>query len=213
MNYEELKKKYPVTIQVLQMGVDLKNGRYPKIAFTGHRPDKLGGYGTDKNTAVQSILYDRLYDVCSYLITNNGATDFMEGMAQGIDQLAGRVIMGIISEQAFEDEFKRITRLHAAIPYPGQESIWPKKARETYQDELDRIEDYKDYGSSIHYVHDKKPSTKYEAVKWLDERNHYMVDWCDLLIAVWNGSKGGTGNCIQTAKAANKPILLLKISI
>jgi uncharacterized phage-like protein YoqJ len=33
-------------------------------------------------------------------------------------------------------------------------------------------------------------------------RNEWMVDHCDLLVALWDGSPGGTGNCIRYAKRA-----------
>ena len=33
----------------------------------------------------------------------------------------------------------------------------------------------------------------------MQKRNEEMVDRCDLLIGVWDGSKGGTYNCINYA--------------
>ena len=42
-------------------------------------------------------------------------------------------------------------------------------------------------------------------------RNRYMVDWLGdstgLLIAVWDGSPGGTANCVNYAKLKCRPIL------
>ena len=41
-------------------------------------------------------------------------------------------------------------------------------------------------------------------------RNQYMVDNCDLLIAIYdNKSQGGTKNCIEYAKSINKPIIYI----
>jgi uncharacterized phage-like protein YoqJ len=37
-------------------------------------------------------------------------------------------------------------------------------------------------------------------------RNEWMVDRCDLLIAVWNGTPGGTANCVAYAKKEGCPI-------
>jgi len=37
-------------------------------------------------------------------------------------------------------------------------------------------------------------------------RNQYMVDRCDVLIAVWDGTPGGTGNCVGYAKKQGKEI-------
>lgn len=37
-------------------------------------------------------------------------------------------------------------------------------------------------------------------------RNEAMVDHCDLLCAVFNGSPGGTSNCVRYAQQVNKPV-------
>ncbi len=43
---------------------------------------------------------------------------------------------------------------------------------------------------------------------WLmQKRNEYMVDLADKVIAVWDGSKGGTGNCVRYAKKCGKEII------
>jgi uncharacterized phage-like protein YoqJ len=43
-------------------------------------------------------------------------------------------------------------------------------------------------------------------------RNEWMVDRCDKLIAVWDGSKGGTGNCVDYAKSVNKDIFRIDLN-
>jgi uncharacterized phage-like protein YoqJ len=40
-------------------------------------------------------------------------------------------------------------------------------------------------------------------------RNEWMVDHCDTVLALWDGSAGGTGNCIQYANKVGKPIVNL----
>ena len=37
-------------------------------------------------------------------------------------------------------------------------------------------------------------------------RNKYMVDISDRGIAVWDGSKGGTANCVRYAQKIGKPL-------
>lgn len=34
----------------------------------------------------------------------------------------------------------------------------------------------------------------------MQKRNEYMVDQADYVYAVWNGTSGGTGNCVKYAK-------------
>jgi uncharacterized phage-like protein YoqJ len=42
-------------------------------------------------------------------------------------------------------------------------------------------------------------------------RNEWMVDNAHIVLALWDGSSGGTGNCIKYAnrKSVNKPIINL----
>ena len=40
----------------------------------------------------------------------------------------------------------------------------------------------------------------------MNVRNHYMVDHSDRVLAVWDGSSGGTKNCIDYAKEKMVPV-------
>lgn len=45
---------------------------------------------------------------------------------------------------------------------------------------------------------------------WLmQKRNEFMVDRVDTVLAVWDGSDGGTGNCVKYAKKIGKHMLRL----
>ena len=35
----------------------------------------------------------------------------------------------------------------------------------------------------------------------MQERNEWMVNNCDVLIAVWDGTSGGTANCVKYAES------------
>ena len=35
-----------------------------------------------------------------------------------------------------------------------------------------------------------------------------MVDRSDFVLAFWNGTKGGTGNCVEYAKKQGKPVVV-----
>lgn len=43
----------------------------------------------------------------------------------------------------------------------------------------------------------------------MQKRNEYMTDNSDIVIAVWDGSKGGTANCVRYAKKLNKEIIVI----
>lgn len=149
------------------------------IAFTGHRPDKLGGYKLPNPT----YLY-----VCQQidLILRELKPDkIFSGMALGVDQWAANIA------------YRLGIPFIAAVPFLGQEKAWPQKSQQTYNALLKLAE-------SVVFVSDGG----YSAAK-MQIRNQYMVDNCDKLIAIWDGSQGGTGNCVEYAKSKNREIILI----
>ncbi len=76
----------------------------------------------------------------------------------------------------------------AAIPFKEQADQWPREARRRYAALLLRCH-------RIIYV----SGPGYSDLK-MDIRNRWMVDHSDLLIACWNGSPGGTLNCMNYAR-------------
>src|SRR3546814_16271306 len=43
----------------------------------------------------------------------------------------------------------------------------------------------------------------------LQKRNEWMVDHADELVALWDGSRSGTGNCVAYANTSGKPVVNL----
>ena len=41
-------------------------------------------------------------------------------------------------------------------------------------------------------------------------RNIWMVERSDIVIAVWDGTEGGTANCVKSAEKAKKQIIRIK---
>ncbi len=146
------------------------------VAVTGHRPDKLGGYNFYKPLRVW--LRDQLLAKLQQLQPSSA----ISGMALGIDQ-----------DFAYVCVWAGVPFL-AAIPFVGQESIWPEESRLLYNELLSRA-----YEKVI------VSSGGYSARK-MQIRNEWMVNHCDVLIAVWDGSEGGTGNCVRYAENARRPI-------
>ena len=71
------------------------------------------------------------------------------------------------------------------------------KSRE-YWNKIKDNSDIVNYTTKKRYIDDKS---------CLEKRNRYMVDLCDEIFAVCDGSKSGTLNCINYAIRKNKPIL------
>lgn len=86
----------------------------------------------------------------------------------------------------------------AAIPCPGQESRWPESGQQRYRALLG------------HASEQIVIATEYSPKAMMD-RNRWMVDQLvgpqDYLLALWNGTSGGTKNCHDYAQKKQIHIL------
>ena len=177
-----------------------------KIAVTGHRPDKLYGYN----------LNDERYEVLIYKITkaieeaSGEEKDILgiSGMALGVDTL---FIWSLVDYEAAHRDRKVI--IEGAIPFKNQSNKWSMWDKKLYEKLLNEIVDVRTYVDTIEgYNWDKKTQVgEYSSIK-LEARNRYMIDKCDILIAVYDGySKGGSYNAISYAKKIGKKIIYIDI--
>ena len=150
-----------------------------KIAVTGHRPQKLFGYD------LSAIEYKNMLEFMMKFIRENNATNCISGMALGVD-----TVFAIASIKCAVD-------LECAIPCKNHSSRWNSKSVEMYNKILSKA-------NKITMVSEE------EYKPWLmQRRNEYMVDNCDLLLAIWDGSSGGTGNCVKYANTKNKNVVIV----
>lgn len=144
------------------------------------------GHRPNKLGGYNSYAADKLYEVAfEYLKTQTEVDSIISGMALGWDTawaLAG-LNLGI--------------PLIAAVPFVGQERRWPSGNRMQYNGILFK---------AVQVVIVCEGG--YTAEK-MQERNEWMVDNSDILVALWDGSAGGTGNCVRYARKFNKPIVNL----
>ena len=152
------------------------------LAATGHRPDKLGGYGDWVFTRLVHLAETYLKsrpEILKHDIT------VISGMALGWDTAWATAALNLKLP------------LIAAVPFFGQESQWPEQSQARYLNILDKAE-------HVEIVCEGG----YDPSK-MQIRNEWMVDQCNELVALWDGSKGGTYNCIKYAKKVKKPIINL----
>lgn len=142
------------------------------LAATGHRPDKLGGYSDE--------VLARLQRLAAAWIVDYHPTQVISGMALGWDTA--------VALAAIEHGYPLV----AAVPFVGQESIWPKAAQERYRKILAHAE--------VRII-----SPGGFSVGKMQYRNEWMVNRCDRLVALWDGSSGGTANCVFYADRKKKP--------
>lgn len=157
------------------------------VAFTGHRPNKFGGYSTSNRLRSRVVAA-----VTSWLESRQGALELhcLTGMALGFDQWATYACLDLGIPYT------------AVIPFTGQELMWPDHAKRWYHYLLKnaaRIENLRPGGLG-----------HCEASFALQKRNEWMVDHCDLLLGAWDGSEGGTANCVHYAEAQKRSVELLK---
>lgn len=148
------------------------------LAGTGHRPDKIIYKGQNAyNSKVFNILSDFIEEHLKVL----NPTLVITGMALGFDQA---LAMACINSNI---------KFHAYIPCPNQDLKWTKDSKILYKNLLEKAE--KQVIISKEYT-----------VNCMQKRNEHMVDATDKILALFNGSKGGTYNCIQYT---NKPLINL----
>jgi len=146
-------------------------------AATGHRPDKLGGYSDAAHTKLLTLAIN--------FFINNKCDAAISGMALGWDTAW--------AEAALLNNVPLI----AAIPFAGQEKMWPAWSQTKYNNILSKAKET--------VIVCKGGYASYK----MQVRNEYMVDNCDTVVALWNGSPGGTGNCVRYTQQKNKPIINL----
>lgn len=156
--------------------------------FTGHRPNKLKGYDPKDN---RDLLWE-IYKKIEIHIEDKGVTTFISGMALGVDMWAARMIL-YAKRNGYPD-----IKLICAVPCKNHSSKWNAESQKIWQRIIDAADE-------VVYVseEDYKPYL-------MQKRNEWMVDKADYVIAVWDGSNGGTGNCIKYAQKKNKEIAIVK---
>ena len=147
--------------------------------FTGHRPEKL----TRPEEEVKSWLEEQIREAY-----NTGYTTFITGMARGVDLWAGIIVLRLKAEGM-------PIHLVCASPYPEFENRWAGKWQQLYHEVLSGSD-------AIVFI---SPSYSRSCFQ---RRNEWMVDHSSRLIAVYNGTSGGTRNTIEYARKHGCEIIL-----
>ena len=149
-----------------------------KIALTGHRHERLG---FDNN--LNHPCWYPIIDWMKLKIQEYEVTDVYSGMAEGCDMAFALAAIKI-------KQYGYPLKLHCVLPC-------------------------KNYQSS-HSLYDYIKNRADEWIELSDEfykgcdnvRDQYMVDHCDVLLAIWDGNKsGGVWSTIRKAQKAGKTII------
>jgi uncharacterized phage-like protein YoqJ len=144
-------------------------------AATGHRPGKAFITYTDVGVL-------RTFARGCIEQLSPAPTEFVSGMAPGWDQMVAWACVDL-----------RIPVV-AAVPYVGQDGLWPRPSRDAYELLLSKA-------ARIHPVNDGP----YAAWK-LHKRNEWMVNNSGHMLALWDGNNsGGTYACLKYAEKQGRP--------
>lgn len=141
------------------------------------------GHRPNKLGGYSPSAQERLMSFALAVLSEQKPDTLISGMALGWDMA--------MAEAALVLQIKLI----AAVPFSGQDSRWPEQSKLHYQELLK-------YAKELHVI---SPGS-YAPWK-MQARNEWMVDEADGMIALWDGSDGGTANCVRYAEKMQRPVL------
>lgn len=153
------------------------------VSFTGYRPEKLRFFGKDDPMFIDFM--DRLREKITSLV-EDGAETFISGMALGADTYCAEIVL----------ELKRkypAIKLVAAIPCANQSERWSSEQQRHYSELLEKCDERVVLAESYFKG-------------CMQNRNRYLVDNCDILLAVFDGKPGGTKSTVDYAKRKGRKI-------
>lgn len=155
--------------------------------FTGHRPGKLP-WGLDEQDPRCAGL-KRSLDRELEGLYHRGFRHFISGMALGCDLYFAEAALSLRAR------FPGVM-VEGAVPCPTQAQRWPDSQRRRWQDILDRC----DLETVVQQSYDR----------WcMLRRDRYMVDRSAAVLAVFDGTAGGTQYTLNYAMDQKREILLL----
>jgi len=159
---------------------------------TGHRPKKLpGGYNWTHPSNLR-IIYWLSRQLTEIRYSYSEKVIACSGMALGVDQMFANTCLSLgINYTTF-------------LPCISQSKVWPESSKGLYKSLLKKSSEIKLINKGPYYE------------GCMQERNLAMRDWAledrnRALIAVWDGSPGGTANMIKACKAKKIKIITLEV--
>ena len=154
-------------------------------AFTGHRPSAYRfGYNEENEGCLKlkSLMEQEIQNLIA-----RGVATFITGMALGADTWGAEIVLNLKQEYPF-------LQLIAALPCRTQADGWTPEQRDRYFHILCQCDDVFCVGEEY-------------ARGCMLQRNRWMVDRAQCVLAVYNGDpKGGTAYTVQYALKKGRPV-------
>lgn len=154
------------------------------LMVTGHRPNKLPG-GYNLSSPLNLELYSHIEGIVLETLAKYPDLILITGMALGVDTMFAMI--GIRNK----------IPVHAYIPCANQSCKWTVESQNTYAELMTKV-------TKIVNVSDA-PYTS----GCMNKRNAAMVENADGVLAIWNGSPGGTKNAVYLALKSNRKIRVM----
>jgi uncharacterized phage-like protein YoqJ len=171
--------------------------------FTGHRPQAKCMFGFNLKDERYQPLYRELTKTIELCINKEGITRFISGGALGIDQIAFWLV------HKLKEKYPNIKNI-VAVPFKNQDKVWTEEQKYWYKKVLEKADEivFVDELDNFKYKDDSVPIGDYSRDK-MQKRNEWMCNNSRIVIAVFDGSKGGTNNCVYYARRSGKSIFKL----
>ena len=159
-------------------------------AFTGHRPDGFK-FGYDEDSPLCAALKFALQREIENAY-EMGGSGFLTGCALGVDMWAGEAVLNMRRKRTD-------IRLVGVVPFKGQENRWGPQQKERYNALLKNADEVitvcGNFSRSAYLTRDR-----------------YMADRADMLIAVYDRSRSGsgTGYTVRYALKLDRPVVIIE---
>ena len=154
--------------------------RKHRCCFTGHRPEKL----TMPEQQMAVLLEAEIEKAIDRQFTT-----FISGMAKGVDIVAAEIVLRL------REQDPRL-KLISALPHPGFGLHWGGGWTERFQRVL----------AQANLERTICPNFSYASYQ---TRNEWMCRHSGLVIAVFNGERGGTKNTLDYANQIGVPCVII----
>lgn len=159
------------------------------VCFTGHRPEKLATPFSEQSEKICFIKNQLKIQIQAAI--DDGYTYFYSGVARGVDIFASEIVLSLRSKYPF---IKHV----AVVPYRTQAARWSRDWQLRYDNILDESELCIFLNETYHRG-------------CLLERNRYLINNTQRVIAVYNGESGGTKYTLEFAKKQNKQLCVIAL--
>ncbi len=161
--------------------------KFKTCCFTGHRPSKLPWGFAESDPRCQQIkaqmasTLDTLYQ--------KGFRTFISGMALGADLYFAEAVLDLAARRPD-------VQLEGAVPCRSQADRWPEPQRRRWRSLLNRCH----IETLVQECYDRQ---------CMYRRDRYMVDRSSAILALFDGSQGGTQYTLNYAASRHLSIILL----